>query len=106
MSLKDLNPRDDKVLVFIPGFMPSEEDRALASEHGTKAFRHLTTPDDAYPIEGHRYCVSVDPALIPEGYNHYSPQEATPITPVANPTQPPRKKSAPKTAPFISEGDI
>lgn len=106
MSLEDLNPFDYKVIVFIADLSPSDEERALAEEHGTTTFRYAGRKEWCYPIDKHRYAVAVDPKLIPEGYKTYSPQGTVPDVPVANPTQPPRKAGGKRAAPIVSGEDI
>lgn len=106
MALEHFNPIDEKILVFISDIAPSDEDKALAEEHGTSAFRYGGRKEWCYPIERHRYAVAVNPAIIPEGYRTFSPQGTVPETPVANPTQPPQKKAGKKLTPVISGEDI
>ena len=81
-----------RVLVFIAGPFPSDEDRELAAKHGTTLFRNGW---EAAGAEVHDLAVSVDPGLIPEGYT--TSQEAAvevPVTPTRNPVAPATTKAS------------
>ena len=106
MALEHLNPVDEKVLVFIAGLLPTEAERALAEEHGTRAFRSAANLENCYPIERHRYAVAVDPALLPDGYTPYGVvEQAPPPPPVANPAQPAKRTPKKQSSPVISGED-
>jgi len=86
-----------KIIVFIDGPFPTEEDRELAAKHGTKCFRNAREPAG---LEPHTLAVATDPELIPEGYR-------TTETPAEDLVQPPTlNPSAPKTAVFATKGPL
>ena len=75
-----------KVIVFIDGPFPTEDDRELAAKHGTKCFRNGREPAG---LEPHTLAVATDLDLIPEGYRTTeAPQDAPEEVPTLNPTAP------------------
>ena len=90
-----------RVIVFIDGPYPTEADRALAAEHGTKVFRNGRQEAG---FEPHDLAVATDPTLIPKGFKaSVVAEEPTPEPPVVNPLAPKRLAPRPVVAPVVPE---
>ena len=95
------------VIVFIDGPFPTEEDRALAAEHGTGKFRNGRQQAGWEP---HTLAVAVNPSLIPEGFRTCTEEpEAAVEAPVVNPSVPAPKGKKPvfsaPTAPLTPDAE-
>ena len=76
-----------KVIVFIDGPFPTEDDLKLAQEHGTKCFRNA---QHGAGTEPHDLAVATDPSLIPEGYTVAKKAADKAPAPNRNPSAPPK----------------
>lgn len=90
-----------RVLVFIHGILPTEEDLALAEKHRTRCFRNATAHTEGN-LEAHSYAVACDPAWIPKGYR-LTPEEESPA-PKEDPSEDEEEKDSgvPADAPWIN----
>lgn len=90
-----------KVIVFIDGPFPTEEDLELAAKHGTKCFRNGRQEAG---FEPHDLAVANDPTLIPKGFKaSVVAEEPAPEPPVVNPLVPKRLAPRPVVAPVVPE---
>lgn len=77
----------DRIIVFIKGIVPTEEELALAKEHDTKVFVTLSVPQNGNPSP-HKFAVCAKGSKLPAGYvslEEYKAPKAAPVAPVAAP---------------------
>lgn len=74
----------NRIIVFIAGYAPTSEERALAEKHGTGVYMTTQVPTRVVP---HKLAVAVEGVDIPEGYTTKTVEVLKPpVAPKTNPT--------------------
>lgn len=76
----------NRIIVFIAGYAPTKEERALAEKHNTGVFLTTIVPS---PVVPHKRAVAVEGVQIPKGFTTELVEAAKPPeAPKTNPTAP------------------